>query len=167
MKENKVHRKAVYPGTFDPLTNGHLDIMKRALNIFGEITVLLARNPAKQTFFSLDERIAMINESINEWGLSGRIKVDSFEGLLVDYCRKNEIGVIVRGIRPLVDFDYEFEMAMTNRELNSNVETIFILTDQKYFYLRSTLVKDIVKMGGEISSKVPSCVIRELKKKFN
>lgn len=161
-----MNRKAVYPGTFDPLTNGHLDIMERSLKIFGEVTVLLAKNPAKNTFFSLDERIEMLKESIAELKIEGNIKVDSFEGLLVDYCRNNNIGVIIRGIRPLVDFDYEFEMAMTNRELNSQVETIFILTDQEYFYLRSTLVKDIVKMGGEISSKVPSCVIRELKKKL-
>ena len=157
-----MYTKAVYPGTFDPITNGHLDILKRSLSIFGEITLLLAKNTAKNTMFSLEERVIMCEEALKEWGIENKIKVDSFDGLLVDYCRNHDASVIIRGIRPLVDFDYEFEMAMTNRELNNQMETVFILTDQKYFYLRSTLVKDIVKMGGDIKSKIPQCVYNKL-----
>jgi len=160
-------KKAVYPGTFDPITNGHLDIVKRSLKIFGEVTLLLANNPTKSTLFTLDERVEMIKESLIEWGIDKQVKVDSFKGLLVDYCNSNNIGVIIRGIRPLVDFEYEFEMAMTNRELSNQVETIFILTDQEYFYLRSSLIKDIVKLGGDASKKIPKAVISKLTDKFN
>jgi len=158
---------AVYPGTFDPITNGHLDIIKRGLKIFDKIIVLLAKNTQKITLFSLEERIDQIKNVINEKKLSDRVKIDSFEGLLVNYCKEKNIDIIIRGLRPLVDFEYEFEMAMINREMSNDVETIFILTDQNYFYLRSTLIKDIINLGGDISDKVPILIRDALIKKLN
>ncbi len=159
-------RNVVYPGSFDPMTNGHLDIIKRSLNIFDRMTIVLAKNSLKTTFFSLSERIDMIKETLDYAGLSDRVTIDNHDGLLVDYCRNNNINILIRGIRPLVDFEYEFEMAMINRELNHNIETLFILTDQEYFYLRSTLIKDVVRLGGDISSKVPPPVLEALKRKL-
>ena len=154
--------RAVYPGTFDPTTNGHIDIIKRSLKIFDNITVLLANNSAKKTLFSLQERMAQLEKVIKYDNLTSSVKIDFFDGLLVDYCKEKKINTIIRGIRPLVDFDYEFEMAMTNRGLNSEVETIFILTDQKYFYLRSSLIKDLIKLDGDVSDMIPVCIKDEL-----
>lgn len=158
--------KVVYPGTFDPLTYGHLDIIRRAANMFGEVTVLLAQNLSKNTYFTLEERTVMIKDAIKDMNIDKNVHVDSYHGLLVEYCKQNDITVIVRGIRPLVDFEYEFEMAMTNRELSSNIETVFILTDQKYFYLRSSLIKDLATLGGDISNKVPPNVYQSIRNKF-
>ncbi|MBO5289719.1 MAG: pantetheine-phosphate adenylyltransferase [Spirochaetales bacterium] len=158
--------KVVYPGTFDPLTYGHLDIIQRAANMFGNVTVLLAQNLSKNTYFTLEERTQMIKEAIAEMHLEDKVKIASYQGLLVEYCKENNITVIIRGIRPLVDFEYEFEMAMTNRELSNNIETVFILTDQKYFYLRSSLIKDLATLGGDISNKVPPNVYQAIKNKF-
>ncbi|MCH5149056.1 MAG: pantetheine-phosphate adenylyltransferase [Spirochaetales bacterium] len=158
--------KVVYPGTFDPLTYGHLDIIHRATNMFGEVTVLLAQNLSKNTYFTLEERTVMIKDAIKGMNIDKKVHVDSYHGLLVEYCKQNGITVIVRGIRPLVDFEYEFEMAMTNRELSNNIETVFILTDQKYFYLRSSLIKDLATLGGDISNKVPPNVYKSIKNKF-
>ena len=159
-------KKAIYPGTFDPLTNGHIDIIKRSLAIFDEITVLLAKNTQKKTFFSLEERTEQMHKILEKMGVSDRVIVDNHKGLLVDYCREKSIGVIVRGLRPLVDFEYEFEMAMANRGLNKDIETVFIITDQKYFYLRSTLIKDILSLGGDINDKVPDFISEALKAKL-
>ena len=157
---------AVYPGTFDPVTNGHLDIIKRSLRIFDEIVVLLAKNVQKSTFFTLSERMEQLQKVIEYEGLKDKAKIDCFDGLLVDYCKEKNINIIIRGLRPLVDFEYEFEMAMANRELNHNVETVFILTDHEYFYLRSTLIKDVLKLGGDVSSKIPACIKDEITKKI-
>jgi len=152
----------VYPGTFDPITNGHLEIIKRSRRLFDKIIILLANNPHKQTSFTLSERISQINRVIEAESLKDTVSVDCFDGLLVDYCRKNSINIIIRGLRPLVDFEYEFEMAMANKEMNSDLETVFILTDQKYFYLRSTLIKDLAKLGGDITGKVPGIILKEI-----
>lgn len=157
-------RKAIYPGTFDPLTNGHIDIIKRSLDIFDELTILLAINPSKKTLFTTEERLKQLKTVIEEEKLN--VKIDSYEGLLVNYCKANGIGVIVRGLRPLVDFEYEFELAMANRELNSEVETVFIITDQKYFYLRSSLIKGIMELDGDVSDKIPPSIHDDLIKKF-
>jgi pantetheine-phosphate adenylyltransferase len=157
---------AIYPGTFDPLTNGHLDIIKRGLKIFDKIVVLLARNSQKKTFFSLQERVDQVRKVIKDEGLDDKVIVDCFEGLLVHYCKENGIHVIIRGLRPLVDFEYEFEMAMVNRELDSDIETIFILTDQEYFYLRSTLLKDVVNLGGDALKWIPDCIKDDVIKKI-
>jgi pantetheine-phosphate adenylyltransferase len=160
-----VAKQAVYPGTFDPLTNGHLDVIKRSLLIFDSIIVLLAENSDKKRMFSLKERLRQVKAVVKQEGLSDKVAVDSSPGLLVDYCRDNGISVAIRGLRPLVDFEFEFEMAMTNRELNSNIETVFIITDQKFFYLRSSLIKDLVRLGAPISDKVPGIIEAELRKK--
>ena len=155
-------RYAIYPGTFDPFTNGHLDIIKRGLKIFDSITVLLAKNPQKNTFFNLEERISHINKVISYENMSDNVSVDSFEGLLVDYCRMKKIHNIIRGLRPLVDFEYEFEMAMVNRSFTEDVETVFILTHRDYFYLRSTIIKDIIKLNGELPDALPECIKEEI-----
>ena len=162
--------EAVYPGTFDPLTNGHLDIIKRSLKIFDHITVLLARNSIKKTLFTLEERKDFIVKAIKSEKLEDFITIDFFDGLLVDYCKARNINIIIRGLRPLVDFEYEFEMAMANREMNNNIETVFILTDQKYFYLRSSMIKDLAKLNANIKEKLPSCiesdVVRIIKERY-
>lgn len=162
----KLIKKAIYPGTFDPITFGHLDIIKRSLKMFDEIIIVLAKNIQKDTFFSVEERLAQVKKVIDSEGLNDRVKIESFNGLLVDYCKKVNVNIIIRGLRPLVDFEYEFEMAMANRELNNDVETIFILTDQKYFYLRSTLIKNILELGGSVSDKVPDCIENEVLSKI-
>lgn len=159
-------KRAVYPGTFDPITNGHLDIIKRGIKIFDKIVILLAKNSLKKTFFSLKERFEQIKKVLEIENLQNNVSVESFDGLLVDYCKKNDISIVVRGLRPLVDFEYEFEMAMANREMYHKLETVFILTDQKYFYLRSTLIKDIITLNGDITGKVPNCIIKDLEKKL-
>jgi len=159
-------QKAIYPGTFDPLTNGHIDIILRSLKIFDTITLLLAKNSSKDSFFSLEERLTQAQLTIKKLKLEDKVIVDSFDGLLVDYCKKNKINIIIRGIRPLADFEYEFEMATANRNLNDEVETVFIITDQKYFYIRSSLIKDIARFGGSISDKVPDWISDAIHKKI-
>ena len=136
------------------------------LKIFDDIIILLAKNTQKRTLFTLKERINQIKNIIISEKLQKRVTIDSFDGLLINYCKDNNINSIIRGLRPLVDFEYEFEMAMANREMDRDIETIFILTDQKYFYLRSTLIKDIVKLGGDISGKVPNIIKCDLLKKY-
>ncbi len=158
---------AIYPGTFDPITYGHIDILKRGLKIFDKIIIVFAKNIQKNTLFTLEERITQIKKIIEEEKLQNCVTIDTFDGLLVDYCKKSNINIIIRGLRPLVDFEYEFEMAMANREMNNKVETIFILPDQKYFYVRSSLIKDIIKLGGDVSGNVPEIVKNELIKKVN
>jgi len=157
----------VYPGTFDPITNGHLEIIKRSVKLFDRIIIMLANNPHKSTTFSLSERVDQIRRVVQSANLNEKVSVDCFDGLLVDYCREHDINIIIRGLRPLVDFEYEFEMAMTNKEMNNNIETVFILTDQKYFYLRSTLIKDIAKLGGDISGKVPDVILSDILTKYS
>lgn len=159
-------KQAIYPGTFDPMTNGHLDVIKRSLKIFDKLTVLLAKNYTKKTLFSTEERLDQITRVLKAEGISDSVTVDTFDGLLVDYCRAKNINTIVRGLRPFIDFEYEFEMAMTNRELNNDVETVFILTEQKYFYLRSTLIKDIAIHNGDISTKIPAVLQDEFLKRI-
>lgn len=151
---------AVYPGSFDPITVGHVDIIDRAAKMFDLVYVAVIRNPAKAPAFSIDDRVGMLKAA-----LSGRkkVKVDSFDGLLVDYVDKVKATAIVRGLRAVSDFDYEFQMALTNRKMDPNVETIFLMTDYKYSYLSSSLVKEIARLGGEIAKLVPAPVKKWLK----
>lgn len=157
---------AVYPGSFDPITNGHIDLVKRTLQVFDQVIIAIATNPEKDhSLFTVEERLAMIHEVFQESGK--RVKVDSFEGLLVDYAERIGAQVIVRGLRAISDFEYEFQMAMMNRELKPNIETLFMMTGESYFYISSRLVKEVIGLGGDVSKLVPGNVLRRLKAKFN
>jgi len=151
---------AVYPGSFDPITNGHLDIIKRAANLFDKVYVAVISNPGKQPYFPLEERIQMLKEATK--GIKN-VKIDFFEGLLVDYAQKIKANSIVRGLRAVSDFDYEFQMALTNRQMNSEIETVFLMTDYKYSYLSSSIVKQIAHLKGDIAGLVPKNVAARLK----
>ena len=155
---------AVYPGTFDPITNGHLSIVNRALKIFDKLVLAILNNPQKTPLFTLDERKTMIREALKEQ--AEHIEIDSFEGLLVDYVVKKKSNVIVRGLRALSDFEYEFQMALMNRKLNRDVQSVFLMTDYKWFYISSTIIKEAASFGGDISGLVPEIACRRLKEKF-
>lgn len=156
-------KTAIYPGTFDPLTNGHVSIIKRALKIFDKLVVAILINPSKTPLFSLEERIAMLNEIFKG---EENIEIDTFNGLLIDYAVKKNSSVIVRGLRALSDFEYEFQMALMNRKLNRDVQSVFLMTDYKWFYISSTIIKEAARYGGDIKGLVPPIVGEKLKKKF-
>jgi pantetheine-phosphate adenylyltransferase len=156
---------AVYPGSFDPITNGHIDLVKRTLRVFDRVIVAIATNPNKDNaLFSVEERLEMIREVFR--GLGKRVQADSFEGLLVDYAERIGSQVIIRGLRAVSDFEYEFQMAMMNRGLKSNLETLFMMTGESYFYISSHLVKEVVSLGGDVSGLVPKNVLKKLKERF-
>jgi pantetheine-phosphate adenylyltransferase len=162
MAQSKI---AVYPGSFDPITNGHIDLIQRSVRIFDRVIVAIANNPNKDgSLFDLDERLAMLRETVK--GLGSRVEVDSFEGLLVEYAQRIGAQMIIRGLRAVSDFEYEFQMAMMNRELNGNLETLFMMTGETYFYLSSRLVKEVVGLGGDVSAFVPKSVLKRLQAKF-
>jgi pantetheine-phosphate adenylyltransferase len=154
---------AIYPGTFDPITNGHLSIIHRALKIFNKMIVTLLINPKKVPLFSLDERISMIKEVLRD---KPNIEVDSHDGLLVDYAVMKKSNVIVRGLRALSDFEYEFQLSLMNRKLNRDVQTIFLMTDYKWFYTSSSIIKEAASHGGDITGLVPPLICRKLKEKY-
>ena len=151
-------RKAVCPGSFDPVTNGHLDIIGRAAHLYDEVVVAVLINKSKSGLFTVDERIAMLTEVTAEYG---NVRVDSFHGLPVDYCRANQIPVIVKGLRAVSDFDYELQMAQMNRGL-AGVDTLFMPTNPEYSFLASSLVKEIATYGGDVSSLLPDSVHKRL-----
>lgn len=155
--------KAVYPGSFDPITNGHIYIAERAAGLFDELTVSVLTNPEKQSTFSVEERKTMAREALCHLP---NVTVDSFEGLLVDFLRLRKSRIIVRGLRALSDFEYEFQLAQTNRQLAPEIETLFIATEARYSYLSSHAVKDICKFGGPVQDMVPPGVFRRLKERF-
>ena len=154
---------AVYPGTFDPITNGHLSIVNRALKIFDKLIIAILNNPQKMPLFSLEERILMIEGVLKS---KSNVEVDSFDGLLVDYVIKKNSNVVLRGIRALSDFEFEFQMALMNRKLNRDVQSIFLMTDYKWFYISSTIIKEAASFNGDISGLVPPIVCKKLKEKF-
>ncbi len=154
---------AIYPGSFDPLTYGHLNIIERGRLLFDKLIVAVAHNTAKKTFFDFEERIEILNEILKD---VDDVEVDGFEGLLVDYAVRKNATVILRGIRTVSDFEYEFQMALANKMLNPALETVFMMTDAKYSYLSSTLIKEIVHFGGSVSSMVPPVVEEKLKHKY-
>ncbi len=156
-------RTAVYPGTFDPITNGHLSIVNRALKIFDKLIIAILNNPQKEPLFSIEERISMIKDVLKS---KSNIEVDVFDGLLVDYVIEKKSNVVLRGIRALSDFEYEFQMALMNRKLNRDVQSIFLMTDYKWFYISSTIIKEAASFNGDISGLVPPSVCRKLKEKF-
>jgi pantetheine-phosphate adenylyltransferase len=150
---------AVYPGTFDPITNGHADILRRSLAFFDGVIIGLAENVRKAPLFTIDERRAMILDAI---GRDARVEVDAFSGLLVDYCKRRGAGAVIRGLRALADFEYEFQFAHMNRHLAPEVETMFLMTSEESFYVSSSLVKEVALMGGDVSRMVPPAVVKAL-----
>ena len=156
-------KTAVYPGTFDPITNGHMSIIKRGLQIFDNLIIAILYNPNKKPLFTIEERIDMINEVLAD---TPNVEVDTFDGLLVDYAVLKGSNVILRGLRALSDFEYEFQLALMNRKLSRDVQSIFLMTDYKWFYTSSTIVKEAVSLGGDINGLVPDIVEQRLKEKF-
>jgi pantetheine-phosphate adenylyltransferase len=156
-------KTAIYPGFFDPITNGHLGMLSRGLKIFDKLIVAILTNPQKRPLFTVEERISMIKGSIR--GKSS-VEVDTFDGLLVDYAVKKKSIVVIRGLRALSDFEYEFQMALMNRKLNRDVQSIFLMTDYKWFYTSSTIIKEAASFGGDVSGLVPKNVNQKLKEKF-
>jgi len=156
---------AIYPGSFDPITNGHVDLVKRTLRVFDKVIIAIATNPGKDnSLFSLDERLQMVREVFK--GHDGRVQADSFEGLLVDYAEGRRATVIIRGLRAVSDFEYEFQMAMMNHRLKPKLETLFMMTGESEFYISSRLVKEVVSLGGNVSGLVPDNVLKKLDQKF-
>ena len=155
--------KAIYPGSFDPLTNGHLDLIARAAKIFDHLVVAILRNASKSPpLFTVEERVAMLSEGTAEFG---NVSVSTFDGLLVDFAREQRAHAVVRGIRAISDYEYEFQMALMNRRLSPELETIFLMPDAKYSFVSSRLVKDVFNLGGSIDGLVPRFVIERLKDK--
>jgi pantetheine-phosphate adenylyltransferase len=154
---------AIYPGSFDPLTNGHIDILERALEIFDRVIIAVMHNPGKKSLFLIEERISMIKDSLNG---NGSVDVDSFDGLTVEYARmKNAIGII-RGMRAISDFESEFQMALMNRKLERDVQSVFLMTGLRWIFTSSSIIKEAAQFGGDISDMVPEPVKRELMGKF-
>lgn len=155
---------AIYPGSFDPITNGHLDIIKRIKFLFDRIVIAVNDNPLKSFLFTASERVEMIEEVLNDF--SG-IEVESFQGLLVRYAENKGARFIVRGLRALSDFEYEFQMDLMNRKLNPQIETVYLMTRQSYSYLSSSIIKEIIKLGGDTPSLIPDLVRKRLREKFS
>jgi pantetheine-phosphate adenylyltransferase len=156
-------KTAIYPGTFDPVTNGHIDLMERALKIFDRLIVAVAVNDRKTPLFTLEERVELLKKCVPR---SSKIKITSFDGLLVDYARSQKATALVRGLRAVSDFEYEFQMALMNRKLDRNIETIYLMPSEQYTCLNSGLVKEVARMGGGLDGLVPSLVSKTLKRKY-
>jgi pantetheine-phosphate adenylyltransferase len=148
-------RTAIYPGSFDPLTNGHLDVVERASKLFDRVLVAVAKNESKNPLFSMEERVELVRQSV---GHLGNVQADSFDCLLVDYARRSSAQTIVRGLRAVSDFEFEFQLALMNRKLNERIETIFMMPKDTYTFLSSRLVKEIARLNGDVSSFVPAAV---------
>jgi pantetheine-phosphate adenylyltransferase len=156
-------KRALYPGTFDPFTNGHLDIVQRAVALFDEVIVTVARNSSKKPLFQSDERISMIREATS--GIVG-VSVDSFDGLLVRYAEERGASVIIRGLRMISDFEYEFQMALMNRKIAEHIATVFLMPDERYTYLSSSIVREIARLGGDCRAFVPGNILKHLEQKY-
>ena len=154
---------AIYPGSFDPVTNGHLDIIKRGMKLFDKIIVAILTNPGKKFLFTLEERIEMLEESMKKFS---NVEIDTFDGLTVDYAAQRKACAILRGLRALSDFEYEFQMALMNRRLNREVQTIFLMTGMRWIYTSSSIIKEAAQFGGSISGMVPPIVEKKIKEKF-
>lgn len=157
-------RICVYPGSFDPITNGHLDIIERASRLFDKLIVGVLVNTSKSPLFTVEERMRFIKDSCT---YLDNVEVDSFEGLLIDFMKHKNATTIIKGLRAVSDFEYEFQMALMNRKLNPRIETIFMMTNSEYSYLSSSLVKEVAKFGGCIKGLIPSIVEKEICKKYN
>jgi len=157
-------RTAVYPGTFDPVTNGHIDVIERALKLFDKLYVLVGDNPQKSATFSADERVSMLLDALKKHGK--KVEVGHFNGLLLDYVKKKKSNVIVRGLRAISDFDFEYQRALFNREFAKDIETIFIMTKDDYSFLSSSVIKEIAMFNGSVKGFVPKGVEKKLREKF-
>lgn len=155
--------KVVYPGSFDPVTNGHLDIIERAALLFEEVSVAVLKNPNKNPLFSVEERIEVLQEVT---GHISNVRVDSFDGLLVEYARQQSAKAVIRGLRAVSDFEFEFQVALTNRKLYNDVETVFLMTSNQYSFLSSSIVKEVASLGGCVRDLVPIEVEKKLKEKY-
>jgi pantetheine-phosphate adenylyltransferase len=160
-----VVRRAIYPGSFDPVTNGHLDIIQRACKLFDEVIVAILVNPGKTAMFSVDERVQMLGSLLN--ARFPQVSVDTFDGLLVDYALRRGAQAVVRGIRAISDYEYELQMALMNRRLNPQVETVFLMSAEENSYLSSRLVKEVFSLGGSITGLVPEPVIDRMREKLS
>jgi len=156
-------RRAIYPGSFDPVTNGHLDVVERARKLFDEVIVAVAHNDEKQPLFSLDERLNLLRQTV---GKLENVRVAQFDGLLVEFAVQEKASAVIRGLRAVSDFEFEFQMALMNRKLKDTVETIFLMPKEEYTYLSSRLVKEIARLGGDVSKFVPAVVMSSLGEKF-
>lgn len=154
---------AIYPGTFDPITFGHIDVIDRAIELFSQVIVLVAKNASKAPLFSIDERLEMIREVLRD---KKGVSIDCFDGLLVEYARRHKANVIVRGLRAVSDFEYEFQMALTNRKLAPSIDTVFLVPHEDYTYLTSSIVREVARLGGDVSDFVPTSVQRRLTQKL-
>lgn len=163
MRKSNICQIALYPGTFDPVTNGHIDLIFRAREIFSDVIVAVAHNPYKKPVFSVEQRMSMLKQAIA--GMDG-VTVTHFDGLVVDFAHKMKAKVLVRGLRMLSDFEYEFQMALTNRKLSSDIETIFLMPHESYSYLSANLIKEAAALGADLSSFVPDFVGQALQKKL-
>lgn len=157
---------AVYPGTFDPITNGHLDLIKRALQFFDRIIVAIGENPTKKPLFSIEERLFMVRKAIEEINLSEKVEIESFSGLLVEFSKKKGACVIIRGLRAVSDFEYEMQLALMNRKLSNSIDTIFLMPSLRYIFLSSSIIKEAARFGGKVDDLVPRVVAEKLAEKF-
>jgi pantetheine-phosphate adenylyltransferase len=164
MAESVMTRAVLYPGTFDPLTNGHLDLITRATKLFDRVVVAIAANPGKQPLFSMEQRVAMTEQAISELT---NVEVIGFSGLLVDFAEEQKVQALLRGIRAVSDFEYEFQLANMNRRLAPSIESVFLTPDETNTFISSSLVKEVARYGGDISSFVPTNVAALLAEKFN
>lgn len=155
--------KVIYPGTFDPVTNGHIDIVSRAVELFEQVNVTVARNPGKTSLFSVEDRVEMLKESLKKYD---RAVVDSFDGLVVDHAKQVGAVGIIRGLRAISDFEYEFQMALMNRKLAGDITTILLMPHARYTYLNSTIIRNLAQFQGDVSEFVPQIVVDKLKTKF-
>ena len=155
--------KAIYPGSFDPITFGHLDLLKRSCKLFDDLTIAVVVNPHKKALFSIDERVEMIKAATKGYGC---IKVDKFDGLLVDYAKKVKANVIIRGLRAIADFEYEFQMALVNRSLYKQLDMVYMMPSVEYTYLSSSIVREVSALGGDVSKFVPPFITKKLKGKY-
>ena len=163
MKKNNSKKMIIYPGSFDPITNGHISITRRVLTMFDSVTIAVSANPMKKTLFTLEERVGMVSEAVKN---VGHVFVDSFDCLLVDYVTSKKTNVVLRGMRALSDFEFEFQMSLMNRRLDRSIETIFMMTDYKWLYISSTIIKEAAFYNGSVKGLVPEIVCQKLKEKF-